>query len=239
MGSISLGTIMKAAVIAGLLAGLTAAVFHLVVTEPIIDRAIAVEEQRHAADGEHEQPVVTREVQKGGLVVGFVAYGLIWSVLFGIAYRIAQPWLPGNGRLRPRWLAALACYWAVALFPFLKYPANPPGVGDPETIAYRQALYLAFLGLSILGVAVAFALSRRDRAARAGRRWLAPAALAVFCLIVYLVMPANPDPIEMPPDVVATFRTLSLAGLTLFWVVMGFFFAVLLKGRSANGPRPA
>jgi len=40
--------------------------------------------------------------------------------------------------------------------PALKYPANPPAVGNPETIYYRQSLYVAFLvisGFSALGLA--------------------------------------------------------------------------------------
>ena len=48
MGPLTFGTILKAALIAGLAAGLTAALFHLVFTEPLIDRAIALEGIRAA-----------------------------------------------------------------------------------------------------------------------------------------------------------------------------------------------
>ena len=44
----SLGTVLKAVILAGLLAGLTLAVFHSLLTEPVIDRAIAIEEAREA-----------------------------------------------------------------------------------------------------------------------------------------------------------------------------------------------
>src|SRR5262245_16012997 len=42
----TLGDALRPAVVAGLLAGLLAAVFHQVLTEPVIDRAIAAEEAR-------------------------------------------------------------------------------------------------------------------------------------------------------------------------------------------------
>lgn len=236
MSATSLGTVLKAALIAGLAAGLTVAVFHAIVTEPLIDRAIALEAERHAPAGDHAQPIVSRQAQKGGLFLGFLLYGVTWALLFGVAYHLAQRFLPLAGARGPRLLAALAAYWAVGLLPFLKYPANPPGVGDPETIGYRQALYLGFLVLSIAGTALALALSGRSVRAGAStaRRWaLALAALAAFSLLLYLAMPPNPDPIEMPADIVSSFRLLSLLGLTLFWAVLGFFFAMLLK------PRPA
>lgn len=234
----TIGTILRAALLAGLLAGLTAAVFHLFATEPVFERAIALEEQRQAAHGmPAEEPVVTRDGQRGGLVFGFVAYGLVWSTLFAIAYRAALLRLGVAGSMRLRWLAALAAYWAVALLPFLKYPANPPGVGDPETIGYRQTLYLAFLGLSIVGTFVCCTLAR-SRAARR-RPWLPLVALAAFSLILYLAMPPNPDPVELPAELVARFRALSLAGLTLFWLVLGFFFARLLEPRRRAAPSRA
>ena len=40
----------------------------------------------------------------------------------------------------------------MAIFPFLKYPANPPGVGEPESIGYRQTLYVGFIALAVLGL---------------------------------------------------------------------------------------
>lgn len=42
--------------------------------------------------------------------------------------------------------------WLVLfLIPVPKYPANPPAIGDPDTIYYRQSLYVAFLAISGFG----------------------------------------------------------------------------------------
>jgi predicted cobalt transporter CbtA len=225
VSGLSLGTILKAVLIAGIAAGLTAAIFHLLVTEPLIDQAIALEEQRQAP-GEHEEPVVSRSAQKGGLVLGFLIYGLVWSLLLALAYHLARRWLPAVDARWQRLLLAFAAFWAVALFPFLKYPANPPGVGDPETIVHRQALYLAALVLSLLGSVLALWLARRAQGA--GGWILALAVLVGFSAVLYAVLPNNPDPVELPAELVARFRALSLIGLTLFWAVFGTLFALLL-----------
>jgi hypothetical protein len=44
-------------------------------------------------------------------------------------------------------------------------------------------------------------------------------------------MPANPDPIRMPSDLVWTFRAITLAGLVVFWAVLGPAFAWLARAR--------
>ncbi len=229
----TLGTVLKAALVAGLVAGLTAAVFHLLVTEPVIDRAIAIEEQAAEAATDHEEPVVSRGGQKIGLVVGMLLYGLTWALLFAVVFQVAHPWLPASSTSGRGFLMALLGYWAVGLLPFLKYPASPPGVGDPETIAYRQGLYLGFLGLSVVAAVVAVALGHvlaRRTGARGDRgAWLPMLALLVASgAILYWSMPGNPDEVRMPLEVVTTFRALSLAGLTLFWAVLGLLFGKLL-----------
>ena len=43
----------------------------------------------------------------------------------------------------------------------IKYPANPPAVGDPETIYYRQSLYVGYLAISgFTALALALAWKR-------------------------------------------------------------------------------
>jgi predicted cobalt transporter CbtA len=229
MRDMPLSTILWSALLAGIVAGLAAAAFHFLATEPVIDRAITLETLRRRAEGTYQEPMVGRGAQQIGLFVGFLIYGLTWSLLFGAVFHLAQRWQPDWSPMRRGLAVALVAYWSVALFPFLKYPANPPGVGDPDTITYRQALYLGSLGLSVLGTALAIALARSRR-----RGWRpALAFLAVFALAVYVVLPGNPDAIEMPMPIVMTFRALSIAGLTLFWAVLGVTFGALLRRRAA------
>jgi predicted cobalt transporter CbtA len=231
MRNVPLGAVIKAALVAGLAAGLAVAAFHLVATEPIIDRAVELEAQSRQAEGAHDEALVSRAAQRGGLVLGFLLYGLTWSLLLGAIYHLAQRWLPASDALRRGLLLALIGYWSVGLFPFLKYPANPPGVGDAETIAYRQALYLGMLALSVGGTTLALSLGRVDL----GGWLLVPAFLSVFGVAIYILMPSNPDATRLPDDIVATFRARSLVGLTLFWAVLGLTFGLLLRQEEVGG----
>lgn len=249
----STGSVLLAAILAGLLAGLVVAVFHTVATEPTIEQAIALEEahqaEMHGANAVEEPPVVSRDVQRVGLVIGYVFYGLFIGLLFGVAWRLVQPRFPVASGWLNGLLTALAAWWLVGLLPALKYPANPPGVGDPDTIGYRQALFLLFIVLSIGGALVAGWSWRLLRARLAGRGALyaALAVYAVYAVALFVLMPQNPDENTMPPALVSSFRTLNLVGTALFWVVLGLLFGWLLdrlgparQGRApVDGPRPA
>jgi H+/gluconate symporter-like permease len=75
----------------------------------------------------------------------------------------------------------------------------------------------------------------RERLSRQ-RLWLATAGTyAVYAVALLAFLPPNPDPVQMPADLVAAFRTLSLIGLTLFWLVLGVVFGLVL--RALDRPR--
>jgi predicted cobalt transporter CbtA len=224
MRTIALGASVKAALLAGLVAALLTAGIHFVVTEPVIEQAISLEEIHNQAMGmPEEDPVVSRDVQRGGLFLGVLIYGLTFALLLGGVFYLAQRRLPGDTLwMRGIVLCALA-YWSLSLLPFLKYPANPPAVGDPETITYRQSLYLGMLLLNVLGAALAIWLGSR-------RGWLVGGiALAVYSVVVYLALPGNPDAVTIPEDLLMAFRGRSLLGLTLFWGLVAAIFGHLLN----------
>lgn len=235
----TLGSVLRAAVLAGLIAGVAASIFHLLLAEPVIDRAIELEEQRSAASGASpETPLVSRAVQKVGLVVGLLVYGAIWGLFFGVAYRLLERHVDARSVGVRGSLAAGLVGWSVALFPFLKYPANPPGVGDPATIAQRQALYFGFVALSVVGVVLALGVRSvvaSVKAAAETERVSWPVALGVYVFylaVLYALMPADLDPGEMPARLVWTFRGVSFAGLVLFWVVLAVAFTRLARERA-------
>jgi predicted cobalt transporter CbtA len=233
----ALRTVLVSAIVAGLIGGAIASAFHGLFTEPVIDRAIAAEEERAAAQPGHhsEEPVVSRRGQKMGLVVGLLLYGTTWGLLVGLALHATREWAPRGWSLARRGtvLAGLIG-WSAAIFPFIKYPANPPGVGEPESIGYRQTLYIGFIALAVLGLALATALRRR-----AGG-WLVPALFyAAWAVGLYVLMPPNPDPVRLSEAIVRPFRALSLAGLVIFWVVLGVALAVFGRDRSGGRARLA
>lgn len=151
-------TIVQAVLLAGIGAGLAAGIFGLLVTERSIDRAIELEDQRHQSavlrgeesDEGHEE-VFSRRTQKAGLLLGDLLYGLGAGAVFGGVYAFAATRSSAaNGRLV--WSLGGAAFVAVVLIPFLKYPPNPPGVGDPETLFRRQLLFVGCLLLAVAGL---------------------------------------------------------------------------------------
>jgi predicted cobalt transporter CbtA len=230
-----LAQILKAAVVAGLVAGALAGGFHFFWTEPLIDRAIAVEESSKAAAARSSsEPVVSRPGQRAGLVLGFLLYGLGCAVLLGGVVFFARSHFPAWSEAKRGVVFGAALGWSLAILPTLKYPANPPGVGDPGTIGYRQELFLTALGLALLGAALVIIVYPYLRRAQ---RWAWPVSLsiyAVFLTAVFIALPAILEPSPLPADLIREFRVLSLLGHVIFWGSLAGLFAWLL---SANRSR--
>jgi predicted cobalt transporter CbtA len=245
MRELTLGRTLLYAMIAGLIAGALVTLFHALVTEPVIDQAIALEEQRAAqapgaAMEQHEAPIVSREFQKtGGLLIGYVLYGTTWALLFTLVFFPLQHWLARFGPWRGALLLATLLWWAVILVPFIKYPANPPAVGDPATIGYRQSIYLTLLALSAVGTGLMVWLGGRLARLMRQPTWLVVVAgLLVVGATLILLMPPNPDPIAAPADLVVNFHIRSLAGLTLFWAIFGAVFGWLARRSAQRAAAP-
>jgi hypothetical protein len=240
MDSTGVRTVLLAVLAAGLLAGLAAGIFHYVATEPVIEQAIALESAA-ATDADHEPPVVSRDVQRVGLIVGWALYGVCVGLAFGAVYALTRPRFGHAGAALNAFASALVAYWLIGLFPFLKYPANPPGVGDPETIGYRQALFVLFWVLSVGGLLAAAWVHRLVRARTSPTIGWAVVGVVylVYAGALFGLMPPNPDPVELPAGLVSAFRGLSLVGLTLFWLVLGAAFGLLLSRAPAQPSRPA
>jgi len=246
MRELTLGRVLLYAVIAGLTAGLLVTLFHAVITEPVIDRAIALEEQRAAQNptaeaDHHEAPIVSREFQKsGGLLIGYLFYGTTWALIFTLVFFPLQSRLARFGPWRGALLLAELVWWAIILVPFIKYPANPPAVGDPETIGYRQSIYLTLLVLSAGSTALVVWFGGRLAQQIRQPRWLVVGAgLLVVGATLVLLMPPNPDMITAPADLVFDFRVRSLLGLTLFWAMFGAVFGWLARRNARRATSPS
>jgi predicted cobalt transporter CbtA len=231
------------AVVAGILAGFVASVLLTFTAEPVIDQAIALEEAHQAAQPHEpgapgEPEIVSRDVQKG--VGRFAAYGLgggAYGVLFGIAFLALRR---RDGKTNPAdafrrsLLAGAFMAGAFTVMPFIKYPPNPPAVGDPATISERQWKYLALIFLSVVVFALAARLSShlRDRGWTDDGRLLAVAlALAVPLGIVVAALPPFHDPIEVPANLLWRFRIASLGGNLLLWSVLTAAFGAVAARR--------
>lgn len=239
------GSLLSAAAIAGLLAGLVTAGFHAVATEPIIDRAVAIEEASHADHQEdvgHAEEVVSRPTQKIGLWFGWGSLGLTWGVMTAAALLLAARLLEFDITTRARLLAGAAGFWVFAGVPALKYPANPPGVGNPDTINERTRLFFGLGGVTLIAVLVAalvvVLLARRGRPV-----WLGVAAgLAIVTAVALGSVLLLPDVVEesvVPADLIAEFQRYSIAGALVFWVAFAAIFTAWPRLRERLAGRGA
>src|SRR5919197_5056196 len=212
--------------LAGAIAGTILGAMNQVAVEPLIEHAIELERQNTEQTGQIINPAEVaayRLWQKGGEIVAGTVLGLSIGSLFGIVFAYARGAVPGANNKKKGLIVAGIMWFALFLMPALKYPANPPAVGDPETIYYRQALYLAFLaisGFSALGLAFLY----RKMGSLRTKNAIIPTAYAAIMAGAYVAMPANPDPLNAPMDLVLGFRITSAITISLFWSLLGIIF---------------
>jgi predicted cobalt transporter CbtA len=217
--------------IAGLCGGLLATGFARVVGEGPVDRAIAFEQQRASAAHEHEEaPVVSRAVQKSfGLVTAAVVYGLSIGGLFALAFAAVYGRVGRASPARTSILLAAFAFVVVFLVPFVKYPANPPSVGDPDTITKRTAVYLVMILVSLLSAIAALRLRGLLAEHRAGSV-ASVAAGAAYLVVVVAAGLALPSVHEVPPtfpaETLFRFREASIGMQAVLWTTIGLVFAV-------------
>ncbi|MFI6336828.1 CbtA family protein [Streptomyces sp. NPDC050535] len=227
----------------GMLAGLGAGVLALIVAyflgEPSVDSAISFEESR-AAGHEHEVELVSRSLQStAGLATGVLVYGVAFGGIAALAFCFA---LGRVGRFSPRATALLlsgCALLAVYVVPFLKYPANPPAVGDHDTIAKRTTLYFLMMVLGVL-LAIAATILGKRLAPRLGTWYATVAAVAAFALAIglaYAFLPViNEVPADFPAAVLWRFRVSALAIQITLWGGFGLAFGELAERLLNPGP---
>ncbi|GAB2716794.1 CbtA family protein [Nocardia thraciensis] len=228
----SLKTLLLRGLLAGLIAGLLAGTVGFVIGEPRVESAIAIEE---AAAGGHsheesEEPLVSRGGQKFGEFLALGLSGLALGAIFAAAAHFARRHtsLPG-----PKLAVALGlCGWlAITAVPFFKYPANPPAVGEPDTINERTLLWVAavLLGFAAVGSAV---FAHRLLAAQLStvRFGGAVAAFVIVTAVGYIALPGvNEVKDNFPATLLWQFRVSSLAVSATLWAVLGLAFATLTE----------
>jgi hypothetical protein len=200
--------------------------------EPQVGHAIDFED--YLAKLHHdpaEAEIVSRGVQRTwGLLTGtfFVgtALGGLFSLVFAWAYgRIGNLSARGTAAL-----LALAAYLTIIVVPFTKYPANPPTIGNPDTIGRRTVLYFLMI---IISVATAIAASRiRRQLLPSLGRWnaaiLAFVAFVAVLTVAELLLPAvHETPAGFPADVLYRFRLASLGINATIWLTIGLGFGAV------------
>lgn len=212
----------------GVIAGIILALLNLGIVEPTIDKAIALEVQKQVSSGENvnmSELIDYRYWQKAGAFAGGAIYGAGLASLFGVIFVFVRNKLPGKNNKQKAIFLAGIMWFVLFLMMALKYPANPPAVGDPETIYYREILYLTYImisGFAALGLAVIWI-----RTNMSSKRIIIPLIYAAIMVTAIVVMPSNPDKIEISMDLIQTFRILSAMTIGVFWGVLGIIFGSL------------
>ena len=254
--------------LAGVLAGLLAFGFAKIFGEPQVDHAIAFEalldrakshtDASKAASGASdmssmnmsggmsmsnteaaEPELVSRQTQAGlGLFTGVVVYGAAFGGLFALVFAFAYGRI---GSLSPRATAALlagAAFLALVVVPGIKYPANPPAVGHPETIGERTGFFLVMIIASIAALVIAAWVGRRlaPRLGDWNASFVGGAVFIVLVAIVQILLPAiNEVPEQFPAVLLWRFRIASLGIEAILWTTIGLVFGVLAEKVLARG----
>jgi lysylphosphatidylglycerol synthetase-like protein (DUF2156 family) len=226
----------------GLCAGVVGFVFAFIFGEPQLQHAIDFGDYLQRLNHEPPDPqLVSRGVQRSiglltSLAIMGVALGGIFSMVFAWAYgRI--------GALSPRLTSAvlaLSAYLTITVVPFTKYPANPPTIGNPDTIDRRTLLYFTMVYASILAFIAAVRI-RRQLLRRLGNWNAAIVATLAFVAVIAvaeLILPSvHETPPGFPADVLWRFRLASLGISATIWTTMGLMYGIaaerLLKRDSA------
>jgi predicted cobalt transporter CbtA len=236
----------------GIVAGLLSFVFLKIYGEPQVNIAVAFETQmevsKAAAAGassiEEGPELVSRQVQAGlGLFTAVIVYSVAFGGLFGLAFAFAYRRVPGA--ITPQGVSVLlaaAGFVAVYLVPNLKYPANPPSVGDAETIGMRTALYFIMIAISI--AAMIGALSLKRLLLRHLGDWNSTVAVVAYYVAIVaiagLLLPAvNEVPEQFPAVVLWKFRVASIGAQFIMWATLGLLFGAWTQRAAVNDGRRA
>ena len=228
--------------LSGASAGLIHGTVNFAIVEPYLDQAIGIENQNLFTSGEEEDtPQFWAEYegyrtwQKSGQILAGIILGISMGALFGIVFALSRNLLPGNNDVKKSIILAGVMWFTLYLIPFLKYPANPPTVGDGETVVLRAILYVSFIAISGIGVIAFYQLSKK---LKNNKNFLALFGYCVFITVAFITMPENPDEITAPLNLVNEFRMMSVLGVTSFWIsigiILGFFWHRLKPNKETN-----
>jgi hypothetical protein len=244
------GSLLLRGMIVGFAAALLAFAFLKGVGEPAVDRAIAFESamDEAKAKAKHDEAMakgmpmpaeedapelVSRPVQGGiGLFTGVTVYNLAFGGLFALAFAICYGRI---GNWSPRVTAAVLAisgFVSVYAVPIIKYPANPPSIGNPDTIGLRSAIYFGMILLSFVAMIAAWNVRNRlvDQLGAWNATLVGAAVYLVAVILFALAMPPlNEVPEGFPAVVLWQFRMASLGAQAIMWTVIGLGFGAWVE----------
>ena len=236
--------LLRHGVVAGAAAGTAAALVMWLLVEPVIRRALVVEEARGGGhdQGHAEEPLVSRTAQVFGGAVTAILVGILFGVVFAVVFARIRHRLLGSTDFGRALVLAASGFAVFTLLPALKIPANPPAVGDPATVTERTLLYVLTILLALLVVGAVVAVDKLLR----GKGLTVPVRGALITVVaiagavaVLVLVPGSPDAIpgDVPASLIWEFRLASLAQLGTMWLGLGVVFGILVESRTTASRR--
>lgn len=222
----SLRATLKVGLAAGLVAGLVLGSFILLVMEPLIDEAKALE------GGEEPVPA---PVTKAVAFVGGVFVGVLVGIPFALVFPFVQSVLGWRSRVAMAGVYGGLAFGAFSLLPFLAVPGGPPGVDYTLDVAERQFWYVATMASAVGGLVAALGLYLlvRPQARTGGARLaLLAASLAIAATTWALPLLLVPDSAlitDLPLAFVQRYRVALVVQWALFWTVLSGSVALLWR----------
>ena len=223
-----MGRFLRTGALAGAAGGLALAVFLRLVGEGSIGDAVALE---RSGSGVHHE-MFSRGTQQVGGMIGAVLYGVCMGMIVAVVFAAVRHRLRANDDWRRSLTIAATGFITISLVPFLKYPANPPTVGSPDSIGRRTALFVLMLAWSVVTTWTAWRCWNwlRERGTGEQARVAANVALVVgMVAFAFVLLPGSPDPVAAPATLIWRFRLSSLGGAAVYWAVLGMTMGVLLE----------
>ena len=242
MGFLKTGLFVITVLVSGSFAGLIYGGLNLVIVEPFLDDATNIENQNLFASGEESDTTEFwveynsyRSWQKGGQILASTILGASLGSLFGIVFAYSRKSLPSDNNIKKTIVLAGIMWFALFVIPFLKYPANPPTVGETETVMLRGILYLSFIAISGFSALGFYQLHKR---LEANKKIIAIIGYGIFITSVFFLMPDNPDKITASTELLDGFRVFTFFTTSIFWLslalILGAFWQKLSLDVSTN-----
>lgn len=230
--------ILPTALIMGAIIGLLVAGYMNIFNVPVMEWAIDLEGQAAIAAGETDDDplplsfATSLGAQRIGMTVGLAVVGILYGAIFTGLFHLMRNATPGWSPWAWAAVAGLLGFWGVSMYTQIKFPLNPPGIGDDGTLLARQGFQFLFIALSTVSVVlVAFGVGIVNRSSTGSGRWMRyagiGAAYAVVALVLAFAIPGVRDaaPDWLPPELTIMFRTFTAGGHFLLW--MGLAFATV------------
>ena len=224
------GRFIVIVLLSGCFAGIIYGALNLVIVEPYLDDTINIENQNMFSAGEEidgpefwVEYYEYRSWQKGGELLAGAILGTSIGSLFGIVYALSKKSLPSKNNVGKTLILAGLMWFTLFVIPFLKYPANPPTVGDAETVVLRGILYLTLIAISGFMAIGFYQIFKR---VKTKNRILPIVGYGILISLVFFVMPENPDQISTSMELVDGFRVVAFLTGTVFWFTLALFLGV-------------